>query len=114
MGASVIMSVVAVGLAAGQLHPILPDRQTVEAALYVRLNGQCDGQIETETCVSHPRSARVRDVNCVAAGVLRSECSYKRRIHYICGSCKFKWHDARSTFVFETTGGWQVENDLDL
>jgi hypothetical protein len=91
----------------------LPARDDVRRAIEGELNSLCGGEVENDGCVSHPRSAEVRNLRCRLAGDELATCRYERRVRSIGG--RPRWHPAETRFVRNGRHGpWSLERDFPL
>ena len=93
--------------------PALPSRAQVREAVDHALNSLCGGGIESENCVSHPSTVRVRGVSCAAEGSAMARCRYQRRVRSFVGQPR--WRPAETRFAYDGARRvWSIERDFPL
>lgn len=108
---ALLVSAMLAGIQGGAPLPRVAD---VRDAVESELNSLCGGQLETESCTSHPSSARVRGLSCARVSNETARCRYRRHIASALGG-NSSWRAADTTFRFDAEARlWRVVEDRDV
>jgi hypothetical protein len=104
MSATRFLSIAVIATAACATSPTtagpVPTRADVAAALEHVLNTRCDGDIESDGCVSHPSAVSVTELRCSPEGGGIARCRYSMRVRSV--SYASRWQDEAARFRFDS------------